>query len=154
MADDEIKVVARNRKAQHEYFLEDRYEAGIVLRGTEIKSVRAGQVSLQEAYVQIERGEAWLHGAHIAPYDPASNMNHEPTRSRKLLMNKRELRKLKRDVDQKGYTIIPTRMYLTRGLAKLEIALAKGKRQYDKRRKLKERDAERQIDRALSRRRR
>lgn len=153
MADEGIKVVARNRKAEHEYFLEDRYEAGIVLRGTEIKSVRAGQVSLQQAYVALERGEAWLHGAHIAPYDPASNMNHDPTRSRKLLLQKRELRKLERDVSQKGYTIVPTRMYLTHGLAKLEIALAKGKRQYDKRRKLKERDAERQIERALSRRR-
>ncbi|MGA9531982.1 MAG: SsrA-binding protein SmpB [Anaerolineales bacterium] len=153
MTDEGIKVVARNRKAQHEFFLEDRYEAGIALRGTEIKSVRAGQVSLQQAYVHIEQGEAWLHGAHIAPYDPASNMNHDPTRTRKLLLKKRELRKLERDVEAKGYTIVPTQMYITRGLAKVEIALAKGKRQYDKRRKLKERDAERQIERALSRRR-
>lgn len=153
MAEDQRKIVARNRKAQHEYFLEDRYEAGLVLRGTEIKSVRAGQVSLQEAYVSLQRGEAWLHGAHIAPYDPASNMNHDPTRTRKLLLTKRELSKLERDVEQKGYTIVPTQMYLTHGLAKLEIALAKGKRQYDKRRKLKERDAQRQIERALSRKR-
>jgi SsrA-binding protein len=153
MANDEIKVVARNRKAQHEFFLEDRYEAGIVLRGSEIKSIRAGQISLQQAYVTIENGEAWLHSAHIAPYDPASDMNHDPIRTRKLLLQKRELRKLARDIDQKGYTIVPTRVYLTRGLAKVEIALAKGKRQYDKRRKLKERDAQRQIDRALSRRR-
>lgn len=153
MSDEGIKVVARNRKAQHEYFLEDRYEAGIVLRGTEIKSVRAGQVSLQEAYVAIERGEAWLFGAHIASYDPASDMNHDPVRPRKLLLHRRELDRLTRDVDQKGYTIVPTRMYLAHGLAKLEIALAKGKRQYDKRRKLRERDAQRQVERALSRRR-
>ena len=153
MSDQGIKVVARNRKAQHEYFLEDRYEAGIVLKGTEIKSVRAGQVSLQEAYVAIERGEAWLLGAHIAPYDPASEMNHDPVRPRKLLLHRRELDSLARDVNQKGYTIVPTRMYLAHGYAKLEIALAKGKRQYDKRRKLRERDAQRQVERALSRRR-
>lgn len=153
MSDEGIKVVARNRKAQHEYFLEDRYEAGIVLKGTEIKSVRAGQVSLQEAYVAIERGEAWLHGAHIAPYDPASEMNHDPVRSRKLLLHRHELDRLARDVHQKGYTIVPTRMYLAHGYAKLEIALAKGKRQYDKRRKLREKDAQRQVERALSRRR-
>jgi SsrA-binding protein len=153
MSDEGIKVVARNRKAQHEYFLEDRYEAGVVLKGTEIKSVRAGQVSLQEAYVAIERGEAWLHAAHIAPYDPASEMNHDPVRSRKLLLHRRELDRLARNVQQKGYTIVPTRMYLAHGLAKVEIALAKGKRQYDKRRKIKERDAQRQVDRALSRRR-
>ena len=153
MSEDGLKVVARNRKAQHEYFLEDRYEAGIVLKGTEIKSVRASQVSLQEAYVAIERGEAWLLGAHIAPYDPASEMNHEPVRPRKLLLHRRELQRLERDVHQKGYTIVPTRMYLAHGLAKVEIALAKGKRQYDKRRKIRERDAQRQVERALSRRR-
>ncbi|MFP3853559.1 MAG: SsrA-binding protein SmpB [Anaerolineales bacterium] len=153
MTDEGIKVVARNRKAQHEYFLEDRYEAGIVLKGTEIKSVRASQVSLQEAYVAIEGGEAWLLGAHIAPYDPASDMNHDPVRPRKLLLHRRELRGLERDVHQKGYTIVPTRMYLAHGLAKVEIALAKGKRQYDKRRKIRERDAQRQVERALSRRR-
>lgn len=153
MTDEGIKVVARNRKAQHEYFLEDRYEAGIVLKGTEIKSVRASQVSLQEAYVAIEGGEAWLLGAHIAPYDPASDMNHDPVRPRKLLLHRRELRSLERDVHQKGYTIVPTRMYLAHGLAKVEIALAKGKRQYDKRRKIRERDAQRQVERALSRRR-
>lgn len=153
MSEEGIKVVARNRKASHEYFIEDRYEAGIVLRGTEIKSVRAHQVSLQEAYVAIERGEAWLLGAHIAPYDPASNMNHDPTRPRKLLLRRRELDRLQRDVDQKGYTLIPLRMYLTHGLAKLEIALAKGKRKYDKRRKIREREDKRRIERALARRR-
>lgn len=154
MVEDDIKVVARNRKARHEYFIEDTFEAGIVLRGTEIKSVRAGQVSLQEAYVAIERGEAWLLGAHIAPYDPASDMNHDPVRPRKLLLTRKQLDRLSQLVQQRGYTIVPLSMYLTRGLAKLEIASARGKRKYDKRRKIKEREAQRQIERALSRRRR
>jgi SsrA-binding protein len=149
----EIKVVARNRKAQHEYFLQDRFEAGIALMGSEIKSIRAGQMSLQEAYVTIERGEAWLNGAHIAPYQQAGLQNHDPTRSRKLLLHKRELSKLERATAQKGFTIVPLRVYLVRGLAKAEIALAKGKRRYDKRQKIRERDAQRQVDRALSRRR-
>jgi SsrA-binding protein len=153
MTEDGIKVVARNRKAQHEYFLDDRFEAGLVLRGTEIKSIRAGQVSLQEAYVVMEAGEAWLLGAHVAPYEPASSANHDPTRKRKLLLHRRELAKIHREIRQKGYTLVPTRMYLKQGRAKLEIALAKGKRKYDKRRQIKEREAERQVERALSRRR-
>ncbi|MDX1600596.1 MAG: SsrA-binding protein SmpB [Anaerolineales bacterium] len=154
MAEGNIKIVARNRKARHEYFIEDTYEAGIVLRGTEIKSVRAGQVSLQEAYVAMERGEAWLLGAHIAPYDPASDMNHDPTRPRKLLLTRKQLDTLSQLVQQRGYTIVPLSMYLTHGLAKLEIATARGKRKYDKRRKIKEREAQRQIERALARRQR
>lgn len=154
MADNDVKVVARNRKASHEYFIEDTYEAGIVLRGTEIKSVRASQVSLQEAYVAIERGEAWLLGAHIAPYDPASDQNHDPHRPRKLLLKRRELNELAQLVTQRGYTIVPLRMYLSHGLAKLEIATARGKRKYDKRRKIKAREAQREIDRALGQRRR
>lgn len=154
MADNDVKVVARNRKASHEYFIEDTYEAGIVLRGTEIKSVRASQVSLQEAYVAIERGEAWLLGAHIAPYDPASDQNHDPHRPRKLLLKRRELNELAQLVTQRGYTIVPLRMYLSHGLAKLEIAAARGKRKYDKRRKIKAREAQREIDRALGQRRR
>jgi SsrA-binding protein len=153
MTEDGIKVVARNRKAQHEYFLDDRFEAGLVLRGSEIKSIRAGQVSLQEAYVVMEAGEAWLLGAHVAPYEPASSANHDPTRKRKLLLHRRELAKIHREIRQKGYTLVPTRMYLKQGRAKLEIALAKGKRKYDKRRQIKEREAERQVERALSRRR-
>lgn len=146
----EIKVVATNRKARHEYFIEETFEAGLVLRGSEIKSIRASKVSLQEAYVALERGEAFLHGAHIAPYDPASSQNHDPTRTRKLLLHRRELDKLTSRVAERGYTIVPLRMYLRRGLAKVEIALAKGKRQYDKRRKIAERDANRRIERALA----
>jgi SsrA-binding protein len=147
---DGIKVVARNRKAAHDYFLSDHVEAGLVLRGSEIKSVRAGQVSLREAHVRVMGGEAWLVDAHIAPYEQASHENHDPRRRRKLLLHKREIRDFEEAVHQKGFTIIPTKMYLRDGMAKLEIALAKGKRKYDKRREIAERDAQRAIDRALS----
>jgi SsrA-binding protein len=149
---EELKVVATNRKAQHDFFLEDRFEAGIALRGSEIKSVRARQVSLRQAYVTVDHGEVWLVGAHIAPYDPASRMNHEPTRTRKLLLNRKEIDKLETQIKERGYTVVPTRMYLTHGLAKVEIALAKGKRKWDKRREIAKRDAQREIDRALARR--
>jgi SsrA-binding protein len=152
MKDDGIKIVARNRKAKHDYLLEDFYEAGIVLRGSEIKSVRAGRVSLREAYVHVDGKEAWLMSAHIAPYDPASRMNHDPQRKRKLLLHKREILRLYDSVRQKGYTIVPTMMYLKRGIAKVEIALARGKKQYDKRREIAKRDAEREVARSLARR--
>jgi SsrA-binding protein len=146
-----IKIVATNRKASHEYFLGDRLEAGLVLRGTEIKSVRAGQVSLREAYVRIDGQEAWLMNAHIAPYNPASIMNHEPKRPRKLLLHRREIMKLYDQVRTRGRTIIPTKMYLRNGRAKLEIALATGKKKYDKRREIAKREAAREVDRALRR---
>lgn len=146
-----IKVVATNRKARHDYFLLDTYEAGLVLQGSEIKSIRAGQISLKEAYVRVDGEQAWLVNAHIAPYDPASRENHDPTRDKKLLLHKKEIDKLWNEVRQKGTTIIPLRVYLSRGRAKLEIAVAKGKRHYDKRQSIKERDAQREIDRALSR---
>jgi SsrA-binding protein len=146
-----IKIVATNRKASHEYFLGDRLEAGLVLRGTEIKSVRAGQVSLREAYVRIDGQEAWLMNAHIAPYNPASIMNHEPKRPRKLLLHRREIMKLYDQVRTRGRTIIPTKMYLRKGRAKLEIALATGKKKYDKRREIAKREAAREVDRALRR---
>ena len=135
----------------HDYFLEDRLEAGIALRGSEIKSIRAGQVSLREAYVQIENEEAWLVNAHIAPYDPASRLNHDPLRKRKLLMHKREILRFHDRARQKGYTIIPIRMYIKFGKAKVEIALGRGKRQYDKRREIAKRDAEKDIVRAMAR---
>lgn len=152
MRDSAIKVVATNRKAAHDYFLLDRYEAGLALQGTEIKSIRAGQVSLREAYVQTDGKEAWLMNAHIAPYDPASRFNHEPRRPRKLLLHRREILKLNDKVRQRGFTIIPTKMYLKRGRAKVEIALARGKKQYDKRRAIAKRDADREMSRAISRR--
>jgi SsrA-binding protein len=151
MKNDGITTIATNRKARHDYFLEDRYEAGLVLRGTEIKSVRARQVSLREAYINTDGNEAWLVNAYIAPYDPASRMNHDPRRMRKLLLHKREIRKLYDGVRQKGYTIIPTSMYIKSGKAKIEIALARGKKQYDKRREIAKRDAEREMSRAFRR---
>lgn len=151
MSEESVKVVATNRKASHEYFLGERLEAGLALQGTEIKSVRAGQVSLREAYVRMDGREAWLMNAHIAPYEPASQMNHEPKRPRKLLLHRKEILSLFDHIRIRGRTIIPTKMYLRGGRAKLEIALATGKRKYDKRRVIAERDAQREIDRALSR---
>jgi len=146
------KIIATNRKASHDYFLLDRIEAGIALKGTEIKSLRAGQVSLREAFVQIEDQEAWLMNAHIAPYDPASHFNHDPKRKRRLLLHRREIFRLDDKVRQRGFTIIPTKMYLKDGRAKVEIALARGKKQYDKRRAIAKRDAEREMERSLGRR--
>lgn len=136
-------MVATNRKARFEYFLLETFEAGLALQGSEIKSVRAGQVSLAEAYVKVEGSNAWLMSAHIAPYEAASRFNHDPLRPRRLLLNKRELRELRVGVRQKGMTIIPTRIYLKEGRAKLEIALARGKKLHDKRQSIAERDAER-----------
>lgn len=148
---DPFKTIARNKKAAHNYNLEDRLEAGIVLRGTEIKSARAGNVSLKEAYVQIIGEEAWLVNAYIAPYRAASAFNHDPRRRRKLLLHRREILRLDVKVHQRGYTVVPTRMYLKGGRAKLEIALARGKRQYDKRREIAEKDVARDIERSLAR---
>jgi SsrA-binding protein len=144
-----VKVIATNRKARHEYHLEDSYEAGLVLTGSEIKSIRAGRVSLREGFVLFEGGEAWLVDVHIAQYDPASLQNHDPKRRRKLLLHRREIGRLQRGAREKGYTVVPTRLYLKDGWAKVEIALARGKRQYDKRQTIARRDAERQIDRAI-----
>ena len=144
-----IKVVARNRKAKFEYELLEFFEAGIELRGTEIKSIRAGQVSLSEAYVRTNGKQAWLVGAHVAPYEQASAFNHDPERERRLLLHKKEIKTLFDSIRQKGMTIVPTQIYLKEGRAKVEIALAKGKRQYDKRQSIKKRDMERDINRAL-----
>ena len=147
------KIVARNRKASHDYFLEDFAEAGIVLLGTEIKSIRAGQVSLKEAYVRLDGQEAYLVNAHIATYNPASHFNHDPRRPRKLLLHKREIRRMHEKVSQRGYTIVPTKMYLSKGRAKVEIATARGKRQYDKRKEIAKRETDREIEREMARRR-
>jgi len=150
MKDASTKVIATNRKASHDYFLEDRLEAGIALQGSEIKSLRASQVSLREAYVRTDGQEVWLVNAHIAPYDPASRLNHDPRRERKLLLHRREIARLFEQVRQRGYTLIPTRIYLSGGRAKVEVALARGKKQYDKRREIADREAERDLRRALS----
>jgi len=143
------KVMATNRKAIHDYFLFDHLEAGLVLHGSEIKSIRAGRISLKEAYVQIDGQEAWLMDAHIAPYEQASYFNHEPRRPRKLLLNHKEIYRLWDEVRKKGVTIIPLSVYLKNGRAKIEIAVAKGKKQYDKRQTIAKRDAERDIERQL-----
>lgn len=150
MADESIKVIATNRKASHDYFLLDRFEAGMALLGTEIKSIRAGGVNLREAYVRVANSEVWLINAHIAPYDPSGAQgSHEPLRTRKLLLHKKEIHKLREALQQKGLTVVPTRLYLSKGRAKLEIALAKGKKQHDKRETIAKRDAEREMRRAL-----
>jgi len=143
----DIKVVSTNKKARFEFFIIETYEAGLVLKGTEIKSVRSGQISLQEAYVRTNGAEIWLVGAHIAPYEHASAYQHDPKRDRKLLMHKKEIRKLFDEVRIKGMTLVPIRVYLKGGRAKLEIGLAKGKKQYDKREAIKERDVERESSR-------
>jgi SsrA-binding protein len=148
MANDEnVHVVATNRKARHDYFIEDRYEAGIALKGSEIKSVRAGHVSLREGYVTVHRNELWLMDVHIAQYDQAGHWTHNPTRPRKLLLHRREIDRLARDAQERGYTIVPLRMYILGKYAKVEIGLARGKRQYDKRRTIAKRDAKRRIQR-------
>ena len=143
----DIKVVSTNKKARFEFFILETFEAGLVLKGTEIKSVRNGQISLQEAYVRTNGEEIWLVGAHIAPYEHASAFQHDPKRDRKLLMHKKEIRKLFDEVRIKGMTLVPMRVYLKAGRAKLEIGLAKGKKQYDKRESIKERDVERETSR-------
>ena len=144
------KIVARNRKARHDYHLEETFEAGVVLQGSEIKSIRNNRISLQDGWVQEQEGELWLMGVHIAPYEQASVFGHsDPLRPRKLLLTKREIGRIIDRIRERGYTVIPTQVYLQRGLAKIEIALAKGKRQYDKRQTIAKRDAQRQIERAL-----
>ena len=143
------KVVASNRKVTFEYFLLEHFEAGMALQGSEIKSIRAGQVSLAEAFVQIENRDAWLMNAHIATYDPASHYNHDPKRPRRLLLHRSEIKELWNAVRLKGVTIVPIKIYLKEGLAKLEIATAKGKKLYDKRAVMAERDERREIDRQL-----
>jgi SsrA-binding protein len=147
----DVKVVATNRKAGHEYFLLDRFEAGIVLQGSEIKSIRAGQISLAEAYIRVDGQQAWLMDAHIAPYEHAGSFNHEPRRPRKLLLHKSEIRQMWDTVRQKGVTIVPLRVYLKEGRAKIEIAIAKGKKLYDKRDSIAKRDAERDAERSFHR---
>lgn len=146
------KTVVTNRRARREYFIEETYEAGLVLTGSEIKSVRAGRANLQDGYVTIRDGEAWLLKSHIAPYRHASDRTYEPKRDRKLLLHRRQINRLAGKVQAKGYTIIPLRLYLRDNLAKVEIALARGKKLYDKRADLAERQAQRDIDRALRRR--
>jgi SsrA-binding protein len=141
------KTVAQNRRARHDYLVTETIEAGIVLTGTEIKSIRAGRASLAEAYARIERGEAWLIGAHIAPYEQGNRFNHEPTRTRKLLLHRDQINELIGHTQAKGFALVPLRLYIRNGLAKLELGLARGKKAHDKRRAIAERDARRELER-------
>ena len=147
-----IKVIATNRKAYHNYFIMEGFEAGIALTGTEIKSVREGRISLNEAYIRPDNGELYLTGAHIARYEPGSYMSHEPTRERKLLMHRKEINILISRVQERGLTLMPIKVYLKEGKAKLEVALAKGKKLYDKREAIAERESDRELERAVKKR--
>ena len=145
------QTFAVNRKARHEFTIEDTFEAGIVLTGTEIKSIRAGKVNLQDAYARVEKGEAWLIGANIAPYETGNRWNHEPRRTRKLLLHRSEIDELLGRAGAKGLTIVPLRLYVTgKGHAKLELGLARGKQLHDRRRDIAERDAKRDMERQLA----
>jgi len=144
-----IKTVATNRKAYHNYHIEDSVEAGIVLTGTEIKSIRAGRVNLGDAYVRPEAGELWLLNAHIARYEASSYLSHEPTRPRKLLLHRKQIDSLTSKVVEKGFTLVPLKLYIKDSIAKVEVALAKGKKLYDKRESITRREAEREIERTI-----
>lgn len=145
MKDAGKKVLARNRKARHEYFIEETYEAGIVLKGTEVKSIRQGKINIKESYASIEKGEAFINNLHISPYEQGNIHNVDPIRKRKLLLHKRQIRKLSDDISKKGYTLVPLSVYIINGLVKVEIAVAKGKKLYDKREDIARKDAERRM---------
>ncbi len=144
-----IKIVAENRRARHDYHIHETFEAGIVLTGTEIKSLRGGRANLTDSYARIENGELFLISAHISPYDQGNRFNHEPRRNRKLLMHKSEILRLLGKTREKGYTLVPLKIYLSHGLAKVELALASGKDLYDKRQAAAEKDAKREVERTL-----
>ena len=148
-----IKIIARNRRARHDYQIEDTFEAGLVLTGTEVKSLRAGRASLNEAFAQVSGGELWLHGMHIPEYERGTWTNHEPRRTRKLLLHRKEIDRLASQSAERGFTIVPLSLYFSGGRAKVELGLGRGKRTYDKRHDLAQRDAAREVDRALRRRR-
>ena len=144
-----MKVVAQNKKAYHDYFILDTYEAGIELKGTEIKSVRKGSANLKDSYIRIKNNEAFIENMHIAPYEQGNIFNHEPLRTRKLLLHKKEIKKLQKEVKENGLTIVPTKLYFNTSKLKVEVVLVRGKKLYDKRQDLKAKDAKRDIDRAL-----
>lgn len=146
------RLVATNRRARHEFHIEEALEAGLVLTGTEVKSLRAGRASIQDAFARVEDGEVWLYHMHIPPYEAGNIFNHDPLRPRKLLLHRRQVDRLTGQVQQKGYTLIALRLYFRSGLAKVELGLARGKRQYDKRAAIAEREAARRIERAVRRR--
>jgi len=149
--DERERDVAVNRRAYHDYFVDEKYEAGVVLTGTEVKSLRAGRCNLRDGFVRIDGNEAWLENVHISPYAQGNLMNHDPLRPRKLLLHRRQIATLIGKVRQKGYTLIPLRVYFSRNHAKVEVGLARGKREFDKREAIAERDAKREIARAMRR---
>lgn len=144
-----VKVIAQNKKARHDYFIEDTYEAGLALTGTEIKSIRLGRINLKDSYVFIRKGELYTHGMHISPYEKGNIFNHDPLRERKLLLHKKEIVKLIGVISQQGLSLIPLSVYLKDGIAKMELAVAKGKKLYDKRDDSAKKDAKRDMERAL-----
>ncbi|ABY95007.1 MULTISPECIES: SsrA-binding protein SmpB [Thermoanaerobacter] len=146
MAKEEIKIIAQNKKAYHDYFIEETYEAGIVLSGTEVKSIRMGKVNLKDSFARVENNEVYLYNMHISPYEKGNIFNKDPLRTRKLLLNRHEINKLIGYVTRKGYTLIPTKLYLKRGLVKVELAVARGKKLYDKREDIARRDAKSELE--------
>ncbi len=149
MAEREEKVVCVNRKARHDYFIEETYEAGLVLKGSEVKSLREGKANLKDSYARILRGEAFLLNAHISPYSAANQFNHDPTRSRKLLLHRKEIERLSVKSAERGLTLVPLRLYFKEGKAKVEVAVARGKKLYDKRESLKRKESRREVERSL-----
>jgi SsrA-binding protein len=144
-----VKTIAANRRARHEFWIEETHEAGIALTGTEVKSLREGRANLTDAFARVDRGEVWLHHLHISPYAQGNIHNHDPLRTRKLLLHRSEIARLRAKTDQKGYTLVPLRLYFRRGVAKVELGVARGRHLYDKRERIAERDAERRIARNL-----
>ena len=144
-----MKIISNNKKAYHDYFILNTYEAGVELKGTEIKSVRLGNVNLKDAFVRIKDNEAFIENMHISPYSHGNRFNHEPLRTRKLLLHKKQIKKLQKEVKENGLTIVPTKLYFNTSKLKVEIALARGKKLYDKRQDLKAKDAKRDVERAL-----
>ena len=149
MGKESIKMIANNKKARHDYFLEELYEAGISLHGTEVKSLRMGKCSIKESFIHIEHGEVIIYGMHISPYEKGNIFNKDPLRTRKLLLHKSEISKMIGQINQKGYTLIPLKVYFSGSLVKVQIGLCKGKKLYDKREDMAKRDVQREIDRAL-----
>lgn len=143
------KIFARNRKARHDYHIDETYEAGIALQGTEVKSIRAGRVNLKDSYARVDKGELFLYNMHISPYEQGNIFNHDPLRTRKLLMHKMEIKRFIGLIKEKGYTLIPLKLYLRNGKVKVELGLARGKKLYDKRKTLQEKTAKREIERAF-----
>lgn len=146
---DGMKIISENRRARYDYFIEEKMEAGIILTGTEIKSIRSGRVNLKDGFAEVSSGELWLNAVHISPYEQGNRFNHEPLRRRKLLLHRSEIIKITSKIQKQGMTLIPLKIYLVRGMAKIELGLCRGKKLYDKRQDIAERDAKRDIDRSL-----